>query len=247
MAEPTTTSFSHNNGSNEISDATNNNSQCKCKTKQYGNTEKASQTQGIHYKKLSPKSRGHSLPLSPLVNNLNLYSKKPPTGFVKDVLLTSSPSNTNIEPSFRIGGKTDHYPTGRFSFTHPRFFLTLTNPQFSSNGRGGLHVEERLDSIMSDDSYRALDDDMDFNTKDHPVFYINNSNACDKSGNINLQQSQSANTFTNSISRRRKLTQSLSGLSSPGQVRNKLSPVREYVPSTNSNAGSPTTPTNPLV
>merc|ERR1719361_760131 len=87
---------------------------------------------------------------------------------------------------------------------------------------------------------------MNVNTKDHPVFYINNSNACDKSGNINLQQSQSANTFTNSISRRRKLTQSLSGLSSPGQVRNKLSPVREYVPSTNSNAGSPTTPTNPL-
>ena len=244
MADQTSTIFSHNS-SNELSEASD--LQCKCKLppQQYLEKTFSQQTQGLHHKKFSPKSRGYSLPLSPLVNNLNIYSKKPPTGFCsnKDVVVTSSVSSTSIEPAFRIGGKTDHYP-GRFSFTHPRFFYTLTNPQFSSAGGGGLHAEERLD-IMSD-NHRNFDHDMSLDSNE-PVFYFGSPNSGESNAKSTLQYTQSNNTFTNSISRRRKLTQSLSGISSPVPVRNKLSPVREYVPSTNSNAGSPTTPTNQMV
>ena len=232
--------FFSNSISNELPDATN--SQCKCKiSQQY--LEKTSQTQGLHQKKLSPKSRGYSLPLSPLVNNHNIYSKKPPSGFFSNNVVTTCCSSSIVEPSFRIGGKTDHYP-GRFSFTNPRFFYTLTNPQFSSAGVGGLHAEERLD--MMSDSCKSFDREMDVEDGNDPVFYIGNSSACENNSAISYTQS-TTNSFANSISRRRKLTQSLSGMSSPGPVRNKLSPVREHVPSTGSNAGSPTTPTNPLV
>ena len=239
MADQSSSSLSRY-GSNALADATT--LQCKCKLPQQ--FEKNLQTQGKHYKKLSPKSRGHSLPLSPLLNNLNLYSKKPPSGFYsnKDVNVTSSFSNKNTEPSFRIGGKTDHYP-GKFSFTNPRFFLA--NPEFSSAGAGGLHAEERLD-IMSE-NYRAFDHNVETDGNE-PIFYVGSSNACENINNLGHHgSSQPTNSFTNSISRRRKLTQSLSGISSPGPVRNKLSPVREYVPSTSSNADSPTTPTNPMV
>ena len=233
--------FFSNNVSSKLPDATNL-QQCKCKISQHY-LEKTSQTQGLHQKKLSPKSRGYSLPLSPLVNNHNIYSKKPPSGFSSSNVVTTCCSSSIVEPSFRIGGKTDHYP-GRFSFSHPRFFYTLTNPQFSSAGGGGLHAEERLD-IMSD-SYKSLDHEMDVDDGSDPVFYFGNSNSSDNHSAISFSHS-TPNSFANSISRRRKLTQSLSGLSSPGAVRNKLSPVREHDPSTSSNVGSPTTPTNPLV
>ena len=238
MANQTSALFS-NNISNEISDATNF-QQCKCKISQHY-LEKTTHTQGLHQKKLSPKSRGHSLPLSPLVNNHNIYSKKPPSGFTN--VVTSCCSTGIVEPSFRIGGKTDHYP-GRFSFSNPRFFYTLTNPQFSSAGGGGLHAEERLD--MMSDSYKSLDHEMDVTDASDPVFYIGSSNKSDSNSAISYSQ-PTHNSFANSISRRRKLTQSLSGISSPGPVRNKLSPVREHDPSASSNADSPTTPTNPLV
>ena len=233
--------FFSNNVSNKLPDATNL-QQCKCKISQHY-FEKSLQTQGLHQKKLSSKSRGYSLPLSPLVNNHNIYSKKPPSGFSGSNVVTTCCSSSIVEPSFRIGGKTDHYP-GRFSFSHPRFFYTLTNPQFSSAGGGGLHAEERLD-IMSD-SYKSLDHEMDVDDGIDPVFYFGNSNSSDNNSAISFTHS-TPNSFANSISRRRKLTQSLSGLSSPGTVRNKLSPVREHDPSTSSNVGSPTTPTNPLV
>ena len=241
MADQESTIFTHSS-SNEIPDAVNSHCKCKLPSQQYLEKTISQQTQGLYHKKLSPKSRGYSLPLSPLVNNLNIYSKKPPSGFYsnRDITVTSSASSTSIEPTFRIGGKTDHYP-GRFSFTHPRFFYTLTNPQFSSAGGGGLHAEERLD-IMSD-NYRNFDNDMNVDSNE-PVFYFGNANSGENSGKSNLQYTQPSSSFTNSISRRRKLTQTLSCMSSPGPVRNKLSPVREHVPSTNSNAGSPTTPTN---
>ena len=242
MADPTSTIFSHNS-TNELPDA--NNPQCKCKLLQYlGKTSQSSE--GQHYKKISPKSKAYSLPLSPLVNNNNIYSKKPPSGFYNNkIVVNSSVSNSIIEPAFRIGEKTEHYPGGRFSFSHQRFFYTLTNPHLSSSGRGGLHADERLD-IMSE-NHRTFDNEMlDLDTNE-PVFYIGNSSARENANNSSAQYTQTTNSFTNSISRRRKLTQSLSGLSSPGPVRNKLSPVREHVASIGSNAGSPTTPTNPLV
>jgi hypothetical protein len=233
--QASSTIFSHSS-SNELPDAVNSHCKCKLPSQQYLEKTISRQTQGLHYKKLSPnKSRGYSLPLSPLVNNLNIYSKKPPSGFCSN---RDTSSSTSIEPEFRIGGETDHYP-GRFSFTHSRFFHTLTNPQFSSAARGGLHAEERLD-IMSD---RNFDNDRNVDSNE-PVFYFGSENSGENTGKGTLQYTQPSNSFTNSISRRRKLTQSLSGMSSPGPVRNKLSPVREYVPSTNSNAGSPTTPTN---
>ena len=96
-------------------------------------------------------------------------------------------------------------------------------------------------------SYKSLENEMSKLDTNEDVFYVRNSSVCETVGNSSVHSTQPANSFTNSISRRRKLTQSLSGISSPVLVRNKLSPVREYVPSNNSNAGSPTTPTNPMV
>ena len=106
-------------------------------------------------------------------------------------------------------------------------------------------MDERLD-IMSD-SYKSLENEMSKLDTNEDVFYVGNSSVCESVGNSSVHSTQPASSFTNSISRRRKLTQSLSGISSPVAVRNKLSPVREHVPSNNSNAGSPTTPTNPMV
>ena len=243
MANQTNTIFPPT-GTNELPDASN--SQCSCKLLQY--LGKPLQSEGQHHKRISPKSKSHALPLSPLLKNNNIYSRKPPSGFYSNnFLVTSSVSNNIIQPAFRIGEKTDHYP-GRFSFSHQRFFYTLPNPHSSSAGGGGLHADERLDTMSEHN--RDLDHEMLDMDKNEDVFYIGrNSSAYEtvQSSSV-VQFTQPANSFTSSISRRRKLTQSLSGVSSPGPVRNKLSPVREYVPSTSSNAdGSPTTPTNPMV